>query len=50
MKIVEYIADSLYNKMLRCDVRGIEVDIIEMSQIYFGLARIGHNLRKDVIA
>ena len=47
MKRVEYIADSLYNKMLRCDVRGIETDIIEMSQMYSGLARLGYNITHD---
>ena len=47
MKRVEYIADSLYNKMLRCDVRGIETDIIEMSQTHSGLARLEHNLTHD---
>ena len=47
MKRVEYIADSLYNKMLRCDVRGLETDIIEMYQMHSGLARIGHNLTHD---
>ena len=47
MKRVEYIADSLYNKMLRCDVRGIETDIIDMSQMHSGLARLGYNLTHD---
>ena len=47
MKRVEYIADSLYNKMLRCDVREIETDIIEMSQMHYGLAKLGHNLTYD---
>ena len=47
MQRVEYIADSLYNKMLRCDVRGIETDIIEMAQMHLDLARLGHNLTHD---
>lgn len=44
MKEVGTIADSLYNRMLKCDMRGIETDIIEMSQMQAGLARLGHNL------
>ena len=47
MKRVEYIVDSLYNKMLRCDIRGIETDIIEMSQMHTGLSRFEHNLTND---
>ena len=47
MKRVEYIADSLYNKTLRCDVRGMETDIIEMSHMHSGLAKFGHNLSND---
>lgn len=47
VKRVEIIADSLYNRMLRCDMRGIETDIIEMSQMHSGLARLGHNLTHD---
>lgn len=47
MKRVSTIADYLYNKILRCDTRGIETDIIEMSQMHTGLARLGHNLTHD---
>lgn len=47
MRRVEIIAESLYNRMLRCDMRGIETDIIEMSQMHAGLARLGHNLTHD---
>lgn len=44
MTRIEIIADSLYNRMLRCDTRGIETDIIEISQMRTNLSRIGHNL------
>ena len=47
MKRVEIIAESLYNRMLRCDMRGIETDIIEMSQMHAGLAGLEHNLTHD---
>lgn len=47
MRRVDIIAESLYNRMLRCDMRGIETDIIEMSQMHAGLARLGHNLTHD---
>lgn len=47
MRRVEIIAESLYNRMLRCDMRGIETDIIEMSQMHAGLARFEHNLNHD---
>jgi len=47
MKRVDIIAESLYNRMLRCDMRGIETDIIEMSQMHAGLAGLGHNLAHD---
>ena len=47
MKRVQVIADSFYNKMLRCDTRGIETEIIEMSQMRFGLARLEHSLTYD---
>lgn len=47
MKRVGIIAESLYNRMLRCDVRGMETDIIEISQMRSGLAKLGHNLTHD---
>lgn len=47
MERVGIIAESLYNRMLRCDMRGIETDIIEMSQMHAGLARLEHNLTHD---
>jgi hypothetical protein len=47
MKRVEIITDSLYDRMLRCDMRGIETDIIEMSQMHAGLAKLGYNLTHD---
>ncbi len=47
MKRVDMIADSLYNKMLRCDMRGIETDIIEMSQMQAGLTKLGYSLTHD---
>lgn len=47
MKRVGIIAESLYNRIIRCDVRGIETDIIEMYQMHAGLARLGHNLTHD---
>lgn len=47
MRRVETIADSLYNRMLRCDMRGIDTDIIDMYQMRTGLTKFGHNLTHD---
>lgn len=47
MRRVDIIAESLYNRMLRCDMRGIDTDIIEMSQMRAGLAGLEHNLTYD---